>query len=367
MLQNPHFYHQLTRKAVILFGRLFDDIYVIRKNNQTGKEVNRFVVPLIYSPKEKMVTRIFSDPDLLKQIQTLLPRMGFEITGITYDATRKQNSVLRAAKANTVSHVSSMYMGVPYDINFALNIYTRNIDDGTHIVEQILPFFNPDFTVTTNMVPELGLLKDTPIILNNVANNIEYEGNFDSVRYVNWTLNFTMKTYYYGPISYPKIIRTVYANIYNNLTLQKGYITKLNAVDMSGHFKLEDLVYQGDNYRTANAYGIIMSVDPKHGKVMLGAVQGDFKVNSTIHCVSTNGTFRIESFERDNIQLAGIRITPNPTDAEPTEDYGYNIDIFEFPATDYNQYVTNNENDLITTDTPRYNVDSTIITIDTDI
>ena len=346
MLSNPHFYHQLTRKAVILFGKLFDDIYLVRKNNQTGKEINRFVVPLIYSPKEKMVTRLFSDPDLLKQIQTLLPRMGFEITGITYDATRKQNSILRASKANTVSHVSSMYMGVPYDINFALNVYTRNIDDGANIVEQILPFFNPDFTVTTNMVPELGLLKDTPIILNNVSQNIEYEGNYDSVRYVNWTLNFTMKTYYYGPITYPKIIRTVYADIYNNLTLQKGYITKINAVDMVGNFKLEDLVYQGNNYRTANAYGIIMTVNPDLGKITLGAVQGNFNVNNTVRCVSSNGSFRISSFEENNIMLASIKITPDPIDAEPTDDYGYNIDIIEFPLTEH----SNSNNEIIIPD-----------------
>ena len=157
MLNNSHFYHQLTRKAVVLFGRLFDDVILKRVNNQTGKEVNHVLVPIIYSPKEKMVTRLFSDPDLMRQVQTILPRMGFEITGISYDATRKQNSLLKAARANTTTHVSSMYMGVPYDINFALNIYARNIDDGTQIVEQILPFFNPDFTVTTNMVPDLEI------------------------------------------------------------------------------------------------------------------------------------------------------------------------------------------------------------------
>ena len=147
MLGNSEFYHQLTRKAVILFGRLFDDISIVRKNDQTGKETGRFLVPIIYAPKEKMVTRILSDPDLLKSIGVILPRMSFEITGISYDSTRKQNSLLRAAKSNTSTHVSASYMGVPYDITFALNIYARNIDDGTHIVEQILPFFNPDFTV----------------------------------------------------------------------------------------------------------------------------------------------------------------------------------------------------------------------------
>lgn len=334
MLNNNHYYHQLTRKAVVLFGRMFDDVFVIRKNNTTGKEIDRFLVPIIYSPKEKMVTRLFSDPDLQKQVQVILPRMSFEITGISYDATRKQNSLLRASKSNTATHATSSYMGVPYDITFALNIYARNIDDGTHIVEQILPFFNPDFTVTTNMIPDIGFLKDVPIILNSVTNDIQYEGNFDSVRYVNWTLTFTMKMHYYGPISYPKIIRTVYANIYNDPSLKSGYIVRINANNVSGVFKSEDMVYQGDNYNTATAYGIIINYSANTSKLVLGATQGTFKTNSAIHAVSTNGSCRIESFEANPMKLAEIKIEPDPINAEPTDDYGYDITITEWPDTE---------------------------------
>lgn len=335
MLGNQHFYHSLTRKAVILFGRLFDDITLIRKNRDTGKEINRFLVPIIYSPKEKMLTRIMSDPDLQRQLGVVLPRMGFEISGFRYDAARKQNSLLKAAKANTATHASSMYMGVPYDIDFELNIYTRNIDDGTHIVEQILPFFNPDFTVSANMVPELGFLKDVPVILNSITNAIEYEGDFDSVRYVNWTLTFTMKMYYYGPISTPKIIHTVYANIYNDPSLKTGYIVRINTNDANGVFKVDDMVYQGDNYQTATAYGILMNYNESEGKIMLGATQGTFKTNTAIHTVSTNGTFTIHSFDASPMLLAGIRIRPDPIDAEPGDDYGYDTDIIEFPETQH--------------------------------
>jgi hypothetical protein len=330
MLGNSHFYHQLTRKAVVLFGRLFDDIYLIRKNTQTGKETSRFLVPIIYAPKEKMVTRILSDPDLLKSVGTILPRMSFEITGISYDSSRKQNSLLKAAKANTATRASSMYMGVPYDITFSLNVYARNIDDGTQIVEQILPFFNPDFTVTTNMIPELGFLKDVPVILNSVANDIEYEGNFDSVRYVNWTLNFTMKIHYYGPISYPKIIRTVYANIFNDPSLRSGYITRLNVANANGIFKADDFVYQGNSFKTANAYGIVVNYVANTGKLVLGATQGQFYVNNTIRAVSTNGVCQIDSFEAEPYKLVEIKITPDPIDADPGDDYGYDIQITEY-------------------------------------
>ncbi len=334
MLGNSPFYHQLTRKAVVLFGRLFDDITLVRKNDQTGEETNRFLVPIIYSPKEKMVTRIFSDPDLLRQVQTILPRMGFEITGVTYDASRKQNSLLRGAKSNTTTHVTSMYMGVPYDINFQLNIYTRNIDDGTQIVEQILPFFNPDFTVTTNMIPDLGFAKDVPITLNNVSNDIQYEGDFDSVRYVNWTLNFTMKMYYYGPISYPKIIRTVYANLWDDPKLASGYYAKINTANANGHFKVSDIVYQGKDYKTANAYGTVINYVPEINKLVLGAIQGQFKVNNTIRAVSTNGICQIDSFDNTPAKWAQITITPDPANAAPTDDYGYTINMTEWPDTD---------------------------------
>jgi T4-like virus Myoviridae tail sheath stabiliser len=334
MLGNSPFYHQLTRKAVVLFGRLFDDITLVRKNDQTGSETNRFLVPIVYAPKEKMVTRIFSDPDLLRQIQVLLPRMSFEITGITYDATRKQNSLLRAAKSNTSTHVTASYMGVPYDINFQLNIYARNIDDGTQIIEQILPFFNPDFTVSTNMIPDLGALKDVPIILNNISNDIQYEGDFDSIRYVNWTLNFTMKMYYYGPISYPKIIRTVYANIWNDPSLQSGYITRINTSNANGVFKVNDTVYQGSNYQTATATGIVVSYNETLNQLVVGATQGRFLVNNNIHAVSTNGVCTLESFYAKPLKLVEIEITPDPVTAQPTDDYGYDINITEWPATE---------------------------------
>jgi hypothetical protein len=334
MLGNSPFYHQLTRKAVVLFGRLFDDIIVVRKNDQTSEETGRFRVPLVYSPKEKMITRVLSDPDLLRQIQVMLPRMGFEITGISYDATRKQNSLLKAGRSNTSTHVSASYMGVPYDINFQLNIYTRNIDDGTNIVEQILPFFNPDFTVTTNMIPDLGMYKDVPIILNNVSNDIQYEGDYDSVRYVNWTLNFTMKMHYYGPISYPKIIRSVYANIYQDASLKSGHITRINTANTNGIFKADDMVFQGNTYQTATAYGTIVKFSNTTNQMVIGATQGTFRTNTAIRALSTNGVCTLESFYVNPMKFAEIVITPDPSNAEPTDDYGYDINITEWPETE---------------------------------
>jgi hypothetical protein len=334
MLSNKNFYFQLTRKYVVLFGNMFNGITLVRRNRLTNEELERRKVPIIYAPKEKYITRLNSDPDLQKEIQVGLPRMSFEMTGITYDASRKQNSLLRNPKAGQPGVASSQYMGVPYDLSFELNIYTKNVDDGTQIVEQILPYFNPDYTVTINSIAELGFLKDIPIILDSVSNSIEHEGGFDMVRYVNWRLTFTMKAYYYGPVTPTKIIREINTNIYNDPSLKAGYITRMNLATGNGNFKIEDTVYQGDNYQTATAYGTVISWNTSNNKLQIGATQGQFTVNNTIRAVSTNAVYTISSFDASPLKLVNINIVPDPITAEPEDDYGYTTTITEWPATE---------------------------------
>lgn len=337
MLSNAYFYHQLTRKYVILFGNMFNNIMIKRMNKTTGLEIERFKVPIVYAPKEKYYARLRADPDLERPIQVLLPRMSFEITGFTYDASRKQNSLLRSGvAANTSSRGATQYMGVPYDLNFELQIYARNIDDGTHIIEQIIPYFNPDYTVTVNTIPALGFTKDVPIILNGVSNVIEHEGNFDAIRFVSWTLSFTMKANYYGPVQTPKIIRKVLANIYNDSSLKAGNIVRMNVTNptTNGDFKIDDVVYQGSNYNTADAYGYVLEWNKLGNKLVLGGAQGQFKVNNTIRGVSTNAVSNIVSFDASPLKLVEIKVEPDPIDAEPTDDFGYDITITEWPETE---------------------------------
>jgi hypothetical protein len=308
---------------------------VVRTDNETNAEVQRFIVPIIYSPKEKMITRIMSDPDLMKQIQTILPRMCYEITGITYDASRKQNSLNQLSGPAGSTTAPTVYSGVPYDIAFSLYVYSRNIDDGTHIVEQILPFFTPDFTVTSNMVPDLGFLKDVPITLNSVSNEIDYEGNFDSVRYVYWTLNFTMKTYFYGPITNPKYIRTAYTNLWEGgskgIPNYCGYTTRLIGGDIQGNFKKYDTVYQGRSLRDADAYGTLMYFSANTGELTIGATQGAFTTNNRVHAVSTNGNCNVVSYLVPPIKDASLKITPDPITAVPGDDYGYSYEVTVYP------------------------------------
>jgi hypothetical protein len=327
-----HFYHKLTRKYVVLFGTMFNNITLVKTNKDTGAEIERMKVPITYAPKEKYVSRLRADPDLQRQIQTRLPRLSFELTGIAYDATRKQNSLLKMAKGNSSTSAKSSYMAVPYDLTFELNLYARNIDDGTQIIEQILPYFNPDYTATIDPVSSLGVLKDVPIILNTVTNNIEHEGNFDAVRFVTWTLTFTMKAHFYGPVTNPKIIRKVIANIFNDPSLKAGYVTRMNLVSgNSGTFQQEDIAYQGSSYESANAYGVILSWTANTGKLALGAVQGQFKIDNTIRALSSNARYQIDSFDISPLKLSKITIEPDPITAQPGDDYGYDVQIEEWP------------------------------------
>lgn len=334
MLSNAHFYHKLTRKYVVLFGNMFNNITLVRLNKDTNVEIERFKIPILYAPKEKYYARLQSDPDLQRELQVSLPRLSFELTAFSYDPTRKQNSLLKAATANTSTRATMQYMGVPYDLTFELNLYTRNIDDGTHVIEQILPYFNPDYTVTTNLIPELGFERDIPIILKSVRNNIEHEGNFDAIRFVTWTLEFTMKVHYYGPVSTPKIIRKIDTNIYNDPKLSTGSIIRINTNQgNNGTFQIDDVVYQGNNYQTATAYAKVIAWNLPTGKLTLGATQGQFITNNVIKAVSTNASYNIASFDASPLKLTNIHIEPKPNTAEPGDDYGYTTTITEWPKT----------------------------------
>ena len=209
MLGNSPFYHSLTKKSVILFGRLFDDITVVRTSNTTGAETQRFVVPINYAPKDKMLARVDADPEITRQTSIYLPRMSFEMTGLAYDGARKLNTVSRqVVKDNSnANKLKAQYNPVPYNFDFNLYVYVKNAEDGTKIIEQILPFFTPDWTATVNLIPEMNIAMDIPIILNSISMEDTYDGSFEERRAIIWTLNFTVKGWIYGPIVSKPIIK----------------------------------------------------------------------------------------------------------------------------------------------------------------
>ena len=211
------FYHQTTRRYVAIFGTLFNNITIQRKDND-GMVQQTMKVPLNYGPMEKFLSRTQQDPDFTAPAITL-PRMSFEIISMNYDGDRKLTNMTRNVKGITSKdRVRVQYTPAPYNIELELNIMTKYAEDGTKIIEQILPFFKPEFTVTAKMVDDMDMLVDIPIVLNSVRSEDSYEGSYEERRSLTWTLNFTLKGYYYGPITEKKIIKFANTNIYSSMT-----------------------------------------------------------------------------------------------------------------------------------------------------
>lgn len=201
------FYHGTLRKYVTLFGTLFNDIYVNRPDT-AGGVINSIKVPLAYGPKEKALARLLAAPDLDVPIAQSTPRMGFEITTMSYSPTRKLATVGRNRRVNAddPTKMAFNYNPVPYDISFSLYITSKFQDDGAQIVEQILPYFTPERTTTVNLIPEMNYVVDIPLTLINITPSDTYEGGFEERRAITWTLDFLMKCYFYGPVRESGII-----------------------------------------------------------------------------------------------------------------------------------------------------------------
>lgn len=196
------FYHGTLRKYVIVFGNMFNGIYVQRFNNENVREQN-IKVPIAYGPKEKFLIRISQDPSLDQEVALTLPRIGFEMTGVSYASNRKLPSTTKNVIVDTTdgTKLKSQYVPVPYDIQFQMSIFVKNADDGTQILEQILPYFQPEWTNNIKLIPEMNLVYDVPCVLNDVSVEDTYEGDFTTRRALIWNLNFTMKGYIFGPVS----------------------------------------------------------------------------------------------------------------------------------------------------------------------
>ena len=213
------FYHETMRKVVVAFGTIFNNISIVRTNS-SGAVTQSMKVPLAYGPKNKFLTRLREDPNLNKKVSLTLPRIGFEISGISYDSSRKLNSIQKLKKVNNSTDgktVSSQFMPVPYNMDFSLFVMAKSSDDALQIVEQILPFFQPDYTITLNDNTSMGTTRDVPIILNGVSYEDSYDGDFTERRVLMYTLTFTSKFYLYGPVTDQKVIKSVQVDQYTDM------------------------------------------------------------------------------------------------------------------------------------------------------
>jgi len=212
-----YYYHEIIRKTIISFGTLFNQIH-IRHTDQSGNNVSDIRVPIAYGPRQKFLARIQQQPDLNKATQISLPRISFEMTSIQYDPTRKTSVTQTFKTCDDGGKIKKVFMPVPYNIGFELNILTKLNDDALQIVEQILPYFQPAFTLTIDLVDSIGEKRDIPMVLESINFQDDYEGDFSTRRALIYTLGFTAKTYLFGPIaeSSEGLIRKVQVDLYTS-------------------------------------------------------------------------------------------------------------------------------------------------------
>lgn len=213
-----HFYHETIKRYVVVFGSLFNDIKITRRD-QAGATVKELKVPIAYGPAEKFLVRNETDKALSRPVAIELPRMAFEITGMQYAGDRKLNSTNRytVPDPDNPSRYKTIWQPVPYDLNMQLNIMVKSYDDGCAILEQILPFFTPDWTPSIQLLDDHGVKHDVPFVLIGVSNSDQYENNFTERRQLIWTLDFLVKGYFFGPTTNKKVIKVSNTNMYSDL------------------------------------------------------------------------------------------------------------------------------------------------------
>ena len=324
MLGNANFYNRTIRKIVVAFGTVFNDIYVVRytKDGLTAKETIK--VPLNWGAKEKYITRLTSDPTLTKSIATTVPRISFEMTGMSYDSSRKLPTTVRNFSANNATTVNAQYVPVPYNFDFSLSIYVRNTEDGTQILEQILPFFTPDFSVTVDFIPLMDPKYDMPIILNSVSNETTYEGDMMETRMIIWNLEFTAKSHIWPPVKTGKIINTANTNLFiqpNSLLEQQVFVDFANGVGRfsdSETIRVTDKDVYGTVAYFSNANNGILVVESLNDYLAVGdIVRGDY----------TGATYTIKTADKIPLKSTTITTRPKPLTAEPDDEFGFSETI----------------------------------------
>ena len=332
MLKNSHFYNRTIRKIVVAFGSMFNDIQLIRysKDGLTAHEITK--VPLNYGAKEKYLVRINSDPTLTKSIATTVPRMSFDMDGLTYDSSRKQQTTLQNFGFGS-SKMRTQYVPVPYNFDFSLSIYVRNTEDGTQILEQILPFFTPDFTVTVDFIKEMDQLYDMPIILNSVSSEVDYEGDMMNTRLIIWNLNFTAKAYIWPPVIQDNggLILQANANIYTdstNLDAQKVFVDYANG--KSGFFTTGEDIGVINKKTTGK---VVYFSNTSAGQLIVTDLNQRLNVGDTVVGLYSNSHYVIKTVDTSPTKAVAIVITPKPPGANVDTAYGFEEIFTDWPDT----------------------------------
>jgi hypothetical protein len=329
MLGNAQFYHRTIRKMVVVFGTLFNDLEIVRYT-QAGVPKEKWKVPLTYSPKERFLTAITSDPNLIKSINTIVPRMSFNLDSLEYDVQRKQISTLMNFAKQDNTSVSTQFVPIPYNFQFSLSIYVRNTEDGTQILEQILPFFTPDFNVTVDFIPEMDQKYNVPIILDSVSSTVEYEGGLTegSTRLILWDLTFTAKSYIWPPVHSGKYIKSSNTNTMIDLTnknIQKVYVDYANG---NGVFAQGETVRANDNvlFGTVDYFS-----NSSSGILVISGANESIKVGNKLTGDYSGASYNVTITDINTLNVVQINTKTNPGTASLGDEFGFIETIKEFP------------------------------------
>lgn len=341
MLGNAHFYNRTIRKIVVAFGTLFNDIHLVRYNKAGTTAYEKFKVPLSYGSKEKYLTRITSDPNLTKSVNVVVPRISFELTGMSYDSGRKQITTLQNFAQNANGGLNTQYLPVPYDFSFSLSIYVRNTEDGTQILEQILPFFTPDFNVTVNFVPDMDQKYDLPVILNSVNTSTDYEGDMMTTRLILWDLEFTVKGYIWPPIkSGGGLIgafsntANAYGGIYTNLFIEaqdrQGQKVTIDYANGNNYFTTAETIRVEEKDLTGK---VLYFSNSNNGILIVGELNKLLDVGDVIRGDYSRAKYTVTALDRNPVKSIIVLTQPDPQNAEPDDEFGFSETITEWPDT----------------------------------
>lgn len=339
MLGNKHYYNRTIRKVVVAFGTLFNDIDVIRytKDGVTPKE--KFKVPLNYGPKEKYLQVVTSDPTLTKTVSSVIPRISFELNGMSYDSSRKQQSTLQNFSTNDAGKLNTQYLPVPYDFNFSLSIYVRNIEDGTQILEQILPFFTPDFTVTVDFIPNMDQKYNMPVLLNSVNTTIDYEGDLFTTRLIVWDLEFTVKGYLWPAVKEPEggligaysNVSGQYGKAITNIYLDKRETTTQQVyVDYANG---NNVFTTGETIRvpTRDIFGtVVYFSNNSTGTLIVENLNNFIEVGDVVEGDYSGAKYTVDTVDLNPYKAVTISVSSDPLGALPNSAFGFSETITHY-------------------------------------
>lgn len=325
-------HNDVIRKIILAFGNIFSQLPLVRYKDGDTQEFERFVLSLIYAPKEQYVHRLQDDPDLDSRVQVIIPSLSYEMVGLHYDASRKQITNVKNY-SQTPQGIFSQYNPVPYDFDFELNLYSRTFEDAHQVVEHILAYFTPDYTIKVNLIPALGVIREIPILLNSVDRSIDFEGDRESgPRRIIFTFHFTVKGFIFGKVSDSsnKLITHSITSIYNEVNNSDVFKFFLSDTG-SGTYKTNEIVYQGYSSIYPTASATVVRHDKANNVLELTGIHGDFISTAELIGSFSNAKYLYTSHTPVPGKMAQIDITVDPPGANSSSNWTANTIITESP------------------------------------